>query len=125
MTLEALPQQGRGGFISPLPCTLNGGNMKKIIDAIICWILFILAMTLRPAAAADMEWPGYRGANRDGISHETGLIKTFPAEGPKAEWRVNLGEGYSGIAIFRRTHLHNAKKLQLKFCKANAGQCRH
>lgn len=73
--------------------------MKKIIEAIIYWILFIFAMTLRPAVGADMEWPGYRGANRDGISPETGLIKTFPAEGPKAEWRVNLGDGYSGIAI--------------------------
>lgn len=73
--------------------------MKKIIEAIIYWILFIFAMTLRPAVGADMEWPGYRGANRDGISPETGLVKTFPAEGPKAEWRVNLGDGYSGIAI--------------------------
>ena len=35
----------------------------------------------------------------DGISTETGLIKTFPAEGPKALWKVNLGDGYSGISI--------------------------
>jgi outer membrane protein assembly factor BamB len=101
VTLEALPRKEGGGFISPLPCTLNinGENMKQIIDAIICWIIFIIAMALRPALAADSDWPGYRGANRDGISQETGLIKTFPAEGPKAEWRVNLGDGYSGIAI--------------------------
>ena len=58
--------------------------------------LFIL-LTCRFAAAAD--WPQWRGPNRDGISRETGLLKTWPAEGPKVLWKVPLGNGYSSMAV--------------------------
>ncbi|HSE43455.1 MAG TPA: PQQ-binding-like beta-propeller repeat protein [Acidobacteriota bacterium] len=44
------------------------------------------------------DWPQYRGLNRDGISLETGLIKSWPATGPKVNWRAPIGEGYSGVA---------------------------
>ncbi len=45
------------------------------------------------------DWPQWRGLNRDGISRETGLLKTWPNDGPKVLWRVPLGEGYSSISI--------------------------
>ncbi|MCL4708420.1 PQQ-binding-like beta-propeller repeat protein [bacterium] len=45
------------------------------------------------------DWPQWRGPQRDGKSLETGLLKTWPQEGPKVVWRSPLGEGYSGIAI--------------------------
>ena len=48
--------------------------------------------------AAD-DWPQWRGPNRDGISKETGLLKSWPKEGPKVLWRVASGEGYAGIVI--------------------------
>ncbi len=52
----------------------------------------------RPAAAGD--WPQWRGPNRDDVSTETGLLKQWPAAGPKRLW-VNSGAGlgYSGFAI--------------------------
>jgi hypothetical protein len=37
--------------------------------------------------------------NRDGISKETGLLKSWQAGGPKVLWRVPSGEGYAGIVI--------------------------
>ena len=49
--------------------------------------------------AEEADWPQWRGPNRDGISNETGLLKSWPAEGPKALWRVPIGEGYAGISI--------------------------
>lgn len=49
--------------------------------------------------SANMEWHQWRGPNRDGISPETGILKSWPAEGPKELWRVPLGEGFSGISI--------------------------
>ncbi len=70
--------------------------MKKTKIGIIFGFLFILVFDMY---GAGIEWPAYRGAKGDGISTETGLIKTFPAEGPKTVWRVNLGDGYSGISI--------------------------
>jgi outer membrane protein assembly factor BamB len=49
--------------------------------------------------SAGAEWPQWRGPNRDGISIEKGLLKTWPEGGPKVLWRAPLGEGFSGISI--------------------------
>ena len=34
---------------------------------------------------ANAEWPQWRGPNRDGISAEKGLLKTWPEGGPNPE----------------------------------------
>jgi outer membrane protein assembly factor BamB len=53
------------------------------------------------AMAAD--WPQWRGANRDGISSEKGLLKEWPAEGPKLLWKVtDIGSGYSTPSVADR-----------------------
>ncbi|MBL9133969.1 MAG: PQQ-like beta-propeller repeat protein [Verrucomicrobiaceae bacterium] len=46
------------------------------------------------------DWPQWRGANRDDISTETGLLKQWPSGGPKRAW-VNEegGLGYAGFAV--------------------------
>lgn len=52
-----------------------------------------------PLAMAE-DWPAWRGPNRDGICQETGLLKEWPAGGPKLLWKATgLGEGYSGPSI--------------------------
>jgi outer membrane protein assembly factor BamB len=49
---------------------------------------------------AQFDWPQWRGPNRDGISKETGLLKEWPANGPKRLWLFEkAGNGYSGPAI--------------------------
>lgn len=46
------------------------------------------------------DWPGFRGVNRDGICAETGLLKKWPADGPKLLWKIEtVGNGYSTISI--------------------------
>jgi len=46
------------------------------------------------------DWPGWRGPDRTGISRETGLLKNWPAEGPKLLWKSDrAGLGYAGIAV--------------------------
>ena len=46
------------------------------------------------------EWPQWRGPNRDGISTESGLLKQWPAGGPKVAWQVEAaGVGYASISI--------------------------
>ncbi|MEI7832775.1 MAG: PQQ-binding-like beta-propeller repeat protein [bacterium] len=45
-------------------------------------------------------WPRFRGEKFDGISYEdTPLLHSWPAEGPKALWTVDMGDGYAGPAI--------------------------
>lgn len=45
------------------------------------------------------DWPQFLGANRDGVSKETGLLKKFTAKGPKVLWQTDLGVGMSGISV--------------------------
>jgi outer membrane protein assembly factor BamB len=50
-------------------------------------------------AAAAADWPQFLGPTRDGSSPETGLLTTFPASGPGVLWKVEGGDGYSGISV--------------------------
>lgn len=46
------------------------------------------------------DWPQWRGPNRDGISLETGLLKTWPKDGPKLLWTFEeCGAGYSSYSV--------------------------
>ncbi|HET6326309.1 MAG TPA: PQQ-binding-like beta-propeller repeat protein [Planctomycetaceae bacterium] len=46
------------------------------------------------------SWTGWRGPGRDGLSKETGLLDSFPSEGPPIKWHVNgMGAGFSTVAI--------------------------
>ncbi len=53
----------------------------------------------KQAASSTSDWPQWLGPNRNGISAETGLLKSWPATGPKILWRIPLGEGFSGVSI--------------------------
>jgi len=45
-------------------------------------------------------WPQFRGPNRNGKSPETGLLRSWPEEGPPLAWqKAGLGKGFSGVAI--------------------------
>ena len=49
--------------------------------------------------AAAGGWPAWRGANRDGKSADTGLLKSWPGDGPKRLWHVkDIGTGYSSVS---------------------------
>jgi len=53
-----------------------------------------------PAPARGLDWPQFRGPQRNGISQETGLLQTWPATGPAVVWRVaGLGGGYGSLAV--------------------------
>jgi outer membrane protein assembly factor BamB len=70
-----------------------------------------------PHATAD--WPCWRGPQHDGISRETGLLKTWPAAGPPVIWKAALSGGYSGIAVAQGrlfTHTAKNKKEEIVLC---------
>ncbi len=54
---------------------------------------------LAAGPAVGLDWPQFRGVNRDGVSAETGLPRSFPAEGPRVVWKRAIGEGFSGISV--------------------------
>ncbi|HUQ91051.1 MAG TPA: PQQ-binding-like beta-propeller repeat protein, partial [Bryobacteraceae bacterium] len=54
------------------------------------------------AVLLAIDWPQWRGNNRNGISPETGLLKSWPAGGPKQVWKTTgLGEGYSAFSVVK------------------------
>jgi outer membrane protein assembly factor BamB len=64
-----------------------------------------LAGTWVVARAADagrksVEWPQWRGADRDGLAGDTGLLKDWPEGGPRQEWKLaGMGGGFSSVAV--------------------------
>lgn len=54
-------------------------------------------------------WPCFRGEGRDGVGREAvRLARQWPAEGPRARWRLEAGEGYAGAAVRSgRVYLHD------------------
>lgn len=68
--------------------------MKKRL----AYLLSAFLISSLPAVGAD--WPQWRGPNRDDISKETGLLKSWPEGGPKLLWTFeDAGVGYSAPAI--------------------------
>ena len=52
------------------------------------------------AALDAADWPQWQGPDRTRISKETGLLKEWPAGGPKVIWTANdLGSGYGSMAV--------------------------
>lgn len=46
------------------------------------------------------DWPQWRGPSRSGLSAETGLLRQWPAGGPRRLWSTaNLGNGFGSIAV--------------------------
>lgn len=62
-----------------------------------------LTLVLTAATAAfAADWPQWRGPNRDGVSKETGLLKQWPADGPKLDWKAeSLGGGYGTVSVVK------------------------
>jgi outer membrane protein assembly factor BamB len=62
--------------------------------------LIVVGIGLCAGPAIALDWPQWRGPQRDGISQETGLLKAWPKEGPKLLWQVDtVGFGYSTPAV--------------------------
>jgi outer membrane protein assembly factor BamB len=66
------------------------------------WLILSLAITavgaVGIAAHAD-DWPQWMGPRRDGVWREDGILEKFPAGGPKALWRAEIGGGFTGPAV--------------------------
>ena len=46
-----------------------------------------------------MDWPQWRGSNRDGIWHESGIVQKFDGPEIKVKWHVPVSNGYSGPTV--------------------------
>ncbi len=71
----------------------------KTRTLIIFSFLWLFGICITYGIADDFEWPCWRGPNGDGISTETDWDPKALAGGPKILWKVDVGLGYSNVAI--------------------------
>ena len=61
-------------------------------------LVLMLPFIISPAWSAD--WPGFLGPQRDGHSPDTGLVRSWPENGPSLLWKVEtIGPGWSSVAV--------------------------
>src|SRR6516225_3670221 len=63
------------------------------------WATYLLLGGLLPLTVGAGDWPQFLGPQRNGVSADTGLLATWPAEGPPQLWQEEVGSGYSGPVI--------------------------
>lgn len=64
-------------------------------------LIFLMAAACLGAASPHPgdEWPQWRGARRDGVWRETGLVEKFSSAEIPLKWRAPIGAGFSGPTI--------------------------
>jgi putative pyrroloquinoline-quinone binding quinoprotein len=60
----------------------------------------LTAVVLMVAACSSLaDWPQYLGPDRNSISPEKGILRSWPEKGPEVLWTVTVGKGYGGPVI--------------------------
>ena len=60
----------------------------------------VTGVLLFQLGAVAEDWPQWRGADRTGMSLETGLLQEWSEDGPALAWRTDgLGAGFSSVAV--------------------------
>lgn len=96
-----------------------------IIVAALCLCFSNVSVTgYTDKGSSTSDWPQWRGPQRNGISQESGLLKQWPAEGPKLLWQMNdIGDGYSTPAVVgTRIYLMSNRGMENEFVQALSAQ---
>ncbi|HLJ98049.1 MAG TPA: PQQ-binding-like beta-propeller repeat protein [Gemmataceae bacterium] len=59
----------------------------------------LLTAWILPGLLLAADWPQFLGPHRDSRSSETGLLATWPKNGPPLVWQRPIGAGFSGAAV--------------------------
>ena len=84
------------------------------------WLSLCFGLAALSGAGVAADWPQFRGPARDGQSQETGLLKSWPKEGPKLLWQLkDIGDGYSAPAVVGgRLYLLSNRGMDNEFVQA-------
>jgi len=66
------------------------------VSRVLFWLSVVLLFMGR---AAGDDWPQWRGQNRDGVWHETGIVQKFDGAKLTPKWSVAIGSGYCGPTV--------------------------
>jgi outer membrane protein assembly factor BamB len=72
----------------------------RIFNSLSIILIFVLTLSAAAFASGNDSWPCFHGPKRDNLSPETGLIQTWPEDGPELLWTASgIGHGYSTVSI--------------------------
>jgi len=93
-------------------------SIRLPAQAIILGLAVLALIVASTVQAAD--WPQWRGPHRNGQSAETGLLQSWPKEGPQLLWQVkDLDSGYSTPSVVGdRIYLISNEGLENEFALA-------
>ena len=98
---------------------MKSGSLTTIAAVFLC-LSAVSGTRSAIIGTATSDWPQWRGPERNGISHETGLLKQWPAGGPKLLWQENdIGDGFSTPAVVgTRIYLMSNRGMENEFVQA-------
>ena len=106
------PRRPKTARLKTIPA--GRGGTKRWPMATRVWLTMLGAMLAAALGTAQTppaaEWSQWRGANRDGISAETGLLKDWPAGGPPLAWQTHRRRHRLLVVLhLRGTPLHHRR----------------
>ncbi|MBX3442811.1 MAG: PQQ-binding-like beta-propeller repeat protein [Planctomyces sp.] len=84
------------------------GQSVRLLAVVLALLTAALAAPAKLAAADDplvrssepgQDWPCFLGPHSNGVSDETGLLETWPEDGPPLIWAQKIGEGYGAPSV--------------------------
>jgi len=62
-------------------------------------IIPMAVLLLSIANVCAQDWPQYLGPNRNGVSAQKGILRSWPQQGPEVLWTVDVGIGFGGPVV--------------------------
>jgi len=62
-------------------------------------IIAFAVLLVSIANVCAQDWPQYLGPDRNGVSPQKGILRSWPANGPEVLWTVDLGIGFGGPVV--------------------------
>lgn len=82
-------------------CATRSRVKRSLSVAVLVVTIFVGASAAHAQEnSRQTAWPQFHGPKYDNISRETGLLKTWPDDGPRTEWVFSdCGRGFSGVSV--------------------------
>lgn len=90
-----------------------------------CLLLLLAGIFFQLSPLPAEDWPQFLGPQRNGISQETGLLKTWPSGGLPVAWRAPAGVGMASVVVQKGQALTMAQRdgqQQLMAWEAKTGK---
>jgi outer membrane protein assembly factor BamB len=62
-------------------------------------LMLVAVIVMSACCGVRADWPQYLGPNRNSISDQKGILRSWPENGPEVLWTVTVGIGFGGPVV--------------------------